>query len=392
MTDIKVQIQPIFIKDHPNADRLQIGNIGSHDGWQVIIQKGRFNTGDMCAYIGESAIVPEWLLKFYGYWNEDQNKGLLAGSKGDRVKGIRLRGEFSLGIVLPVIQSVQDPNLYSFPHLDSSVASNWFDSDTDFTDILEIKKHEPVIPASMGGEVYNVGQHIGVHYDLENIKNYPEAFNDNDWVRVEEKIHGSQCQVVILPFKDEYYHEEHLVVETDDGEKCYIAISSKGLGAKGLFLKHNEQNEHNLYIKTIRPLLQQLAYQVDHRNPVVVVGEVFGKGVQDLTYGQTSTSFRIFDVYIGKRGTGKWLNYEELVEWCNVAGISRVPTVYVGPFSKEKVIELTQHTKSVFDPTQIREGVVIKSIIEQQVSNLGRLVLKSINEDYLTRKNGTEFN
>lgn len=100
MSTFEVKVQPIFIKPHPNADKLELANIGSPEGWQVVVAKGRFKSGDLCVYIGENAVVPEWVLKHYGYWNDEKNIGLLAGSRGDRVKAVRLRNEFSLGIVL----------------------------------------------------------------------------------------------------------------------------------------------------------------------------------------------------------------------------------------------------------------------------------------------------
>jgi hypothetical protein len=39
---------------------------------------------------------------------------------------------------------------------------------------------------------------------------------------------------------------------------------------------------------------------------------------------------------------------------------------------------------------QIMEGCVIKPVVERE-AHMGRVILKSINPDYLTRKNGTEF-
>ena len=81
----------------------------------------------------------------------------------------------------------------------------------------------------------------------------------------------------------------------------------------------------------------------------------------------------------------------------DVMGIERCPILYKGPYSKEKILELTHHTKSVVCPTQISEGGVVKPTKERKDSSIptmrGRVILKSINEDYLLRKgNATEFN
>lgn len=394
MSNFQVLVQPIFISDHPNAEKLDIGHIGSPDGWQVVVAKGRFQSGDMCAYIGENAVVPENILKYYGYWNEERNKGLLAGSKGDRVKAIRLRGEFSLGIVLPVRET--NTGYYCFPHDPAVVVEDLTDfSPTENTaDFLGITKYEPPIPVEMAGEVYNFGTHVGVNYDIENIKNYPNVLVEGEEIQATEKLHGTFCQIVVMPFEQQYHHEDHFVVTNDStGEQAYIAVSSKGIGAKGLFLKNNDRNTDNVYVRTAQKYFQSLT-EHEIPEPFTVCGEVFGNGVQDLSYGysQGQTDFRFFDVYFGHRGAGEWINDEGLDVFAEQFNIERVPLLYRGPYSKELVHKLTQKTKSVFDPKQVREGIVIKPVEERYDPNLGRVIVKSINEDYLTRKGGTEFN
>jgi len=40
----------------------------------------------------------------------------------------------------------------------------------------------------------------------------------------------------------------------------------------------------------------------------------------------------------------------------------------------------------------MREGVVVTAARERQDDILGRVILKSVSEDYLLRKGGTEYN
>lgn len=396
MSKLEVKIQPIFIKNHPNADKLDIGNIGTPDGWQVIVQKGRFKTGDMCAYVGENAIVPEWVLKKYGYWNQEQDKGMLAGSKGNRVKAIRLRQEFSLGICIPVHDVSNWSDEEQMMITSHTLEGNQVHEGDEVSDILNITKYEPPIPVCMAGEVYNAGTHIGVNYDIENIKNYPNVLVEGELVQVTEKIHGTFIQIAVLPGTQYNYHEDHFMIPrtiSGLGVAMYIAVSSKGLGGQGLFLKNNEKNATNVYVRTAKQLFERLS-RFDVPTPFTVCGEVFGHGVQDLHYGcaMGETSFRMFDVYIGQRGSGFWLSDAELDVFSDKYEIPRVPVVYRGPFSKEMLTTLTQRAMSTFDPTQIKEGDVIKPVVERRDPVLGRVVVKSINEEYYTRKNGTEYN
>lgn len=61
-------------------------------GYSIVTMKHedgtfRFMEGELVVIVPENAIVPAELLKATGFWNEEKNKGGLAGSKGNRVKG-----------------------------------------------------------------------------------------------------------------------------------------------------------------------------------------------------------------------------------------------------------------------------------------------------------------
>lgn len=60
----------------------------------------------------------------------------------------------------------------------------------DVSQILGVEKWSPPIPTQLAGEVFNLGQHFTVDYDIENIKNYPDVLQEGEEVQVTEKIHG----------------------------------------------------------------------------------------------------------------------------------------------------------------------------------------------------------
>jgi len=88
-------------REHLNVNRLGLGVLSvpmtccsdKEDG------QPRWKVGDIVAFIPENAIVPEWLLKQMGYWNDAENKGYLAGKKGDRLKGRTIDDIKSEGIM-----------------------------------------------------------------------------------------------------------------------------------------------------------------------------------------------------------------------------------------------------------------------------------------------------
>lgn len=103
MSKFEVLIEQVQnVRDHPNADRLSLLDINGFTCISAKLEDGshRYRDGDPVAYIPEGAVLPEWLLKAMDFWDDEKGKGRLNGSKGDRIKAMRLRGILSLGVVL----------------------------------------------------------------------------------------------------------------------------------------------------------------------------------------------------------------------------------------------------------------------------------------------------
>ena len=396
MSTFDCKVVPITILPHPNAEKLELAQVADY---RCVVGKDLYKTGDLVAYIPEAAVIPEDQLQFFGYWNEEQNKGLLAGSKGDRVKAVKLRGEVSQGLVFPVNKIAM---YLGQPDREFVVGD-------DVAPLLGITKYEPPIPVGMAGEVYNAGQAVTVDYDIENLKKYPDVLQEGEEVIFTEKLHGTSFQIGLLPIMDKYHHDDHFRVKTEDGEG-YFFIGSKGLGAQGLCFKDVEANTNNVYVRAARQFklfekllklcneMLELNGLTDFEEPLILQGEVFG-AVQDLTYGakQGEIFFRAFDICVGERSYRRYFDEEMFAKAVDIMELDRCPVLYKGPYSKEKILELTHHTKSKVCPDQISEGGVVKPTKERKDPSIptmgGRVILKSINEDYLLRKgNATEFN
>ena len=397
MSTFDCKVVPITILPHPNAEKLELAQVADY---RCVVGKDLYKTGDLVAYIPEAAVIAEDQLQFFGYWNEEQGKGLLAGSKGDRVKAVKLRGEVSQGLVFPVNKIAM---YLGQPDREFAVGD-------DVAGLLGIVKYEPPIPVGMAGEVYNCGQAVTVDYDIENLKKYPDVLQEGEEVIFTEKLHGTSFQIGLLPATPKFFHEDHFKVSHPTYGEGYFFIASKGLGAQGLCFKDNESNKNNVYVRAARQFglfekLLKYRFEAIEANgalkyeiPVILQGEVYG-AVQDLTYGakQGEIFFRAFDICYGERMVREYADEKDFQIAIDVMGIERCPILYKGPYSKEKILELTHHTKSVVCPTQISEGGVVKPTKERKDSSIptmrGRVILKSINEDYLLRKgNATEFN
>lgn len=384
MSTFAVTVKRILaIEPHPNADALDIVAI---DGYRSVVHTGQFETGELVAYIPEDSVLPEWLLKRLGFWDGKKNRGTLHGKDGNRVKAIRLRGELSQGICYPIHEAGREAGLLFTEAGISYDAPRACEGD-DVAERLGITKYEPPIPVALAGEVFNAGQHLTLDFDVENWKAHPDILQEGEEVIFTEKLHGTCTIVAVLPYQDA--HPDAF------GEHHNILVFSKGLGAKGLALKDNGCNENNLYVRATRSLRTRLNGMF-RRNPdgparpYFILGETVGRGVQDLHYG-TLLEFRVFALAFGYRGGQVFADWDTTSGFYkDVLGFETVPVLYRGPFSEAVMKEYTDG-RTAMGAEHIREGLVMVPAKECTDPRIGRVCLKSVSADYLTRKNGTEF-
>ncbi|MGY0499763.1 RNA ligase (ATP) [Nocardia sp. FBN12] len=362
MSTLQVTAERLVVVAHPNADRLELAQVGLY---RAVVAKGQFTTGDHAVYIPEQSVLPEELIAELGL------TGKLAGSLRNRVKAVRLRGEVSQGIVCTPA---------ALGGVDLAVAAV---ERTDFAESLGVVKWVPPVPVSMSGQVESAPELLR-WVDVENIKRFPGIFVDGEPVVATEKIHGTACLLT------------H--VRADDR----ILVSSKGVGGRSLALT---ATDGNLYWRAIRAngldeAARTLATAL-HADRVGMFGEVYGAGVQDLHYGASaahdeSLGFGLFDVAIERTGEAvRWLDHHEIGALFAELGIAvpRVPVLYEGPYDAELLLKLAEGTETVTGAgTNIREGLVVRAAAERHSPVLGgRAIGKIVSDAYLLRDGGTEY-
>ena len=338
MPELEVLIHRLKLEPHPNADALELAAIG---GYRAVVKLDEFKDGDLVAYIPEDSIIPQQLLK------EMELENYLAGRDGNRVKAIRLRGALSQGLVWPM-EGVQEGD--------------------DVTERLGITKYVPEVPSSMNGEVWHTG-YMTIPFDVHDIKKYPDVIQEGEEVVMTEKLHGTCCQMG-------FYQDKPIVTQ-------------KGIGNKRFAFQLDQVNAGCIYVQEFLKR-RELLEEIHQEHPsFYLLGEIYGRGVQDLQYDLKERNFRVFDVYLGEPGAGRFLDYDEMVEFLGEK-FERVPLAYRGPYEESRTQEAT--TGQSIIANHIREGIVVKPVHERDDIKLGRVILKSKSEKYLLRKgNPTEF-
>lgn len=359
----------LVVRDHPNADRLERVQAL---GYECVSQKGKYQTGDRAVYIPEGSILPEPLIELMGL------SGMLAGSKKNRVKTVRLRGHISQGLLFPLTEEGR----LQTPWGDGSISPEDPQANANY---LGIEKYVPDIPQSMAGNLESFTD--SPSYKIENLQSHPDVLHPGERIHCTEKIHGTLCCLMSV-----------------DG---VLRAASKGFLGKAAFQDTPENRERNVYMRTLIQNQEKLeALRESTGTDFWLFGEVFGKGIQDLGYGiqaQGQYQFRAFDLCL-RQGTKRiFVSPAELREHCEKAGIDRVPDLGViewpdlqgQPVDAGKLLQeelnLDRETLSG-EALHVSEGAVLRPEQERSDDRLGRVILKLKNPNYLTRKGGTERN
>ena len=335
------RIEKVF--PHPNADALELAQI---KGWQCVVPIGKHRPSDLVTYIPIDAMIP---VEHSDRWGITKYLSVKGGWPGEpppagRVCCARLRGEPSFGVIV----EIENPA--------------WNEGE-DVKEFYGIFKYIPPIRQTAGDA--EPEHPLFVPYtEIENFRNFPDLFQEGEEILVTEKIHGTNCRVGMI-----------------EGE--WMA------GSKGVRRKMPPEPEHramNTYwLPTTLPGVAEMVEELSRQHrQVILFGEVFGSGVQDLHYGHKGTfGFRAFDLFLD----GKYASVDEFLSLCARHGVETVPALYRGPFSLEKVRELSAgNTSLTEDAAHIREGVVVKPIVERTDPKVGRLALKYIGDQYLFSK------
>lgn len=328
-----------------NADAIERVKVRE---WWCVTKKGEFKIGDICVYFEIDSLLPSSnpIFSFLAKGTRERTQVVNGKEyKGYRLKTIKLRGQLSQGLALPI--SVVLPGTW---------AENEWGVGDDITDLMEVVKYEVPIPANLAGQVKG---------------NFPGFLFKTD----EERIQN--CAEILIKHSGELFY----VAEKIDGSSCtyYKKDNEFGVCSRNLELKDTEGNTFWQLAKDLK-LIENLP------DGYAVQGEVAGPGIQGNPLKLPAHMFFLFNVY--NIVEGKFLDYKDVVAFAHQYELQTVPIIDEYFKLKPTVQEMLDYAigKSLLNSDVEREGVVVRPLheMEEEISGaISRLSFKVISNKYL---------
>lgn len=307
--------------------------------WQCVAKRDEFAPGDLAVYIEISSVLPEHpVFEFLR-------------SKKFKVKTVRLCGQLSQGLALPVreLQSFVDVT-----EADMQPGDN-------VTEVMGITRYEPPVEVKInGGGAY---------------RPFPEFIPKTDELRIQSIPHILNLfegQGVIATLKHDgtsatYFYD----VETDSMRVCSRNTEKV-------------EKDDSVYWKALdlQPEIEEYCRQFPS---YVLQGEITGPGIQKNRMGRKQLRFTAFNIF--DRDIANYVPHAFASVHCELYGVPFVEEIEEWEeFSGETVESILKLAEGKYPGTENeREGIVLRLLFEDKFSYEigGRISCKAINNRYL---------
>jgi hypothetical protein len=352
-----------------NADAIEKATVL---GWQLVVKKGEFAVNDLCVYCEIDSLLP------------DKPEFEFLKERKFRIKTIKLRGQISQGICFPL--SILPTNTKIHENL-------------DVTEILGIKKWEPyqddprlckqtgkiMYPKWMPKWVQQIVHRIGFikNYYREHSgqKSFPSLIPKTDETRVQ----------VLQQLLTKYYGTLCYVTEKIDGSSLTVyQINGKfGVCSRKIDLKRDPTDK---YWKTVLEHDLENKFKTYFKDEnIALQGELIGEGIQGNKYKLKGLDIYFFNIFFIKKFA--YGNYFDLLGTCNALNEKIVPVINEKYELLDSIPEIVEQSKgkSKLNPDILREGIVIRPIVEIEDTELhcqlvkNRISFKAVNPEFLLK-------
>lgn len=326
------------------ADAIESAYIG---GWAVVVRKDQFSAGDKVVYFEIDTLLPNDQPIFEDFQRHGQRTMEMEDGStvvGYAIKTIKLRGQISQGLILPIS---------SFPELNEE------SSQEEVNKVLlgkyGVVKYEAPIPASLSGTVrgYFPTKYVQ-KTDSERVQNLSDEFLQSSkvknltWVAT-EKIDGTSATFI------------------KDGDELRVC-------SRNMELIYDPNDNENVYNRIATEL--KLADSLP--DGAIIQGEIYGEGIQ-------KNPLRIRGVKLAVFNTKNLDNSAEISSKINSLKVP-VMTEIQFPKTVDEAITQADGLKSTLNPNAHMEGIVWWNREGVEFSETGgRANFKAINNQFLLK-------
>jgi len=330
------------IQEIPGADLIELALV---DGWKVVVAKDvGHKVGNLVVYCEIDSFLP--IKEEFEFLRKSSYKKM-GDQEGFRLRTVKLRGQVSQGLILPISvfgaygyrmsEDLLNENPALEPNKSVISPSEMIELvvGNDVTEVLGIVKYEPPIPAELAGKVKGL---------------FPSFIRKTD----EERIQNLASEYEEMK-KHTYYETEKL-----DGSSATFFYNNGEFGVCSRNLELLE-TEGNTFWKVARELDLENKMREYGMN-ISFQGELIGEGVQGNPYkikGQTVRFFNLFDIDLQV-----YHSLPVFKETMKELGLETVPVLNTNFKLPDTIDELLKMAdgKSELNPNFDREGIVVRSL------------------------------
>ena len=357
-----------FLKPIEGADKIECAGVL---GWEVVVGKGTFKEGDLCVYFEIDSLVPQ-----------DNPAFAFLAAKKWKVKTVRLRGQISQGLALPVS---------AFPVLSDCRISEG----DDVTAVLGVVKYE------------------------KDDEDCDTEEKEPGWIRALSKWRFFRVNIkpIICPYRSKSF-PIGIIAKSDEtriqnlsgalqnfqGKRFIMTEKLEGTSATyvlrriGMFKRFDvfsrktwRSGVGNVYGKmakanNIREFLERVM-KGSYAESVALQGEIVGPKIQGNIYGLQKVKIFVYRIKVNfKDGRHFFLSPSEIAASLCSSGSVMSPVPVIGEFrfcpetTVKDVLDLADGKSQIGDV--LREGIVFVCDEDPEIS------FKAVSNKYLLEKDG----
>lgn len=424
----------------PDADAIEVATV---EGWKLVVKKGEFKVGDPCVYFEIDSFLPDGVPAWQ--FLVDKSSRVMNGVKGHKLRTIKLRGQTSQGLALPLSAELLE-KFATYENVANRCYPVWVEKLTetgfyiepqnatdlrelDLSEALGIEKYEAPLPAELAGQAAGLFPSFIQKTDQERCQNlkaeifgYTETERQaSDWVDVNVSlpkdgayIKGKNAEgkewtetwdsqeplgamthwaaMTVVPPKASPDDVYEITIKLDGSSMtAFHRDGEVGVCSRNLQLKTDDCNKDNTFVRMffdggLNWALPALAPQFGN---IAIQGELMGPGIQGNREELKDFKFFVFDVFfIDHSRYAMPTEREDIMKAMYTAGVDPNKVTHVPVVDTyAKLSDLGLH--SLEDLLKFAEGPSIKHPIREGLVFKrmdGQFSFKAISNTFLAKE------